>query len=291
MSGIDRQRLHRQCGQGRQTRAFTLHYDATPPTITGWNPSRPPDHNGWYNHPVAFTFTGTDATSGLDSCTTPTYAGPDSGNASATGSCRDKAGNVASLAVPLRYDATPPCLGANAAAGDGIVFVHSLACAGIKIVRSPGLHGKKSSTLYHGGSGAFKDTRVRNGVRYTYTISAEDQAGNVAVRSIAATPGPRLLTPAPNAHLTTPPLLLWTARPGASYYNVQLYRDGRKVLSVWPADAKLQLSRVWSFAGHRYRLKPARYRWYVWPGFGRRAASRYGSLIGRGTFVVTSPQL
>jgi hypothetical protein len=27
------------------------------------------------------------------------------------------------------------------------------------------------------------------------------------------------------------------------------------------------------------RLTPGRYDWYVWPGFGRRAAERYGHLI------------
>ncbi len=38
-----------------------LHYDATPPSMTAGTPSRPPDENGWYNHPVTFTFTGTDS--------------------------------------------------------------------------------------------------------------------------------------------------------------------------------------------------------------------------------------
>ena len=73
---------------------------------------------------------------------------------------------------------------------------------------------------------------------------------------------------------------------GASYYNVQLYR-GAKVLSTWPAHARLQLRPTWRFDHRRYRLKPGRYRWYVWPGFGRRGSARYGRLIGSGGFVVT----
>jgi hypothetical protein len=28
------------------------------------------------------------------------------------------------------------------------------------------------------------------------------------------------------------------------------------------------------------------YRWYVWPGFGRISAARYGRLLGSSTFVV-----
>ena len=72
----------------------------------------------------------------------------------------------------------------------------------------------------------------------------------------------------------------------ASYYNVQLYHDG-KVLSAWPKRASLQLSSVWEFARHRYHLKPGTYRWYVWPGFGPRAAARYGRMIGAATFVIS----
>jgi hypothetical protein len=41
------------------------------------------------------------------------------------------------------------------------------------------------------------------------------------------------------------------------------------------------------FNGHRYRLRPGTYRWYVWPGYGRISASHYGALLGSSTFVVT----
>ena len=55
-------------------------------------------------------------------------------------------------------------------------------------------------------------------------------------------------------------MLSWTPVPGASYYNVQLYRgDPRKVLSLWPATASLQLKHTWRFEGRRYRLKPGKY--------------------------------
>ncbi|MBV9805388.1 MAG: hypothetical protein JO130_19470 [Solirubrobacterales bacterium] len=76
------------------------------------------------------------------------------------------------------------------------------------------------------------------------------------------------------------------ARADTTYYNVQSYRDGAKILSVWPAKARLLLRRRWRYDGHRYRLKPGRYRWYVWPGFGKRRAARYGPMIGSSTFVV-----
>jgi hypothetical protein len=172
-------------------RSVGLNYDATAPTITGVTASRSPDFNGWYTHPVLFTFAGTDSVSGIDSCATVTYSGPDSARGSALGTCRDRAGNVATLAVPLRYDSTRP------------------------------------------------------------------------------------------------PVLRWRTSRHAIYYNLQVYRNGRKVLSSWPTHATLPLSRSWSFAGHRFHLRPGRYRWYVWPGFGSRTAARYGPMIGTGTFVVT----
>jgi hypothetical protein len=275
---------------GKVTNASVgLNYDATPPTVTRATPSRPPDFNGWYNHPVSFIFTGTDSVSGIDSCAPVTYSGPDSGDGSVIGTCRDRAGNVATLAVPLRYDSTPPSLNASAQTGDQSVTLNwqsSSDLSSSSISRSPGLYGARESVVHRGGLGAFTDTRVRNGVHYTYTVTARDQAGNTVRLTIKATPGLRLLSPASGTRVSTPPLLRWTAARHATYYNVQVFRGRSKVLSSWPTRATLPLSRSWSFAGHRFHLKPGRYRWYVWPGFGSRTAARYGPLIGSGTFTV-----
>jgi len=87
-----------------------IHVDTTPPTVTDATPARGSDQGGWYNHPVAFAFNGSDATSGLLGCSSVTYNGPDSATATASGTCTDVAGNVASRDVPLRYDATPPAV-------------------------------------------------------------------------------------------------------------------------------------------------------------------------------------
>jgi hypothetical protein len=277
-------------GKGATATTVPFNYDATPPTITGWTASRPPDFNGWYNHPVSFRFSGADPVSGIDSCSTTTYSGPDSGDAIVVGSCQDNAGNVASLSVPIQYDATPPFLRAFATTGDQDVHVTwqtSSDTSSLTITRSPGVQGGAAGVVDRGGDGLFNDMHVKNGVRYTYTITAQDQAGNVTVRTVHAIPGPHLLSPVGGVQVTWPRLLIWTPVRHASYYNVQLYRDGRKVLSVWPSQPELALSRSWTFARHRFALKPGRYRWYVWPGLGSRHAARYGNVIGAGTFVVT----
>jgi hypothetical protein len=58
------------------------------------------------------------------------------------------------------------------------------------------------------------------------------------------------------------------------------------VLSSWPSMPRLKLRSTWRFDGEPYRLVPGLYRWYVFPGFGKRSAVRYGNLLGQSTFTV-----
>jgi hypothetical protein len=102
---------------GNTSAAVTLplKYDGTAPAVTPAT-GRRPDSNGWYNHPVDISWSGTDATSGVASCSPKvTYRGPDSGAAAPSGSCTDKAGNAASASLPLAYDATAPTVTVSAA--------------------------------------------------------------------------------------------------------------------------------------------------------------------------------
>jgi len=85
--------------------------DNTPPTNVDGTPSRPPDRNGWYDHPVVYRFHGEDDQSGIASCDTVTYDGPDSADAKVKGGCDDKAGNRTEVTDSLQYDGTPPTVG------------------------------------------------------------------------------------------------------------------------------------------------------------------------------------
>ncbi len=275
------------------TQSYTVHVETSSPTATA-TPSRAPDVNGWYNAPVSFTFAGSSF-SQIASCTpSTTYAGPNTAGASVSGTCTDNAGKTVAVAsAPFAYDATPPALTATANPGDQAVALSWQAggdvapISSVQVTRSGGTKAAAVETVYSGDGTGFNDRHLKNGVRYTYTVTARDLAGNVAVKTIATTPAARLLGPALNAHLSAPPMLSWTSAPSATYYNVQLFRgNGGKVLSTWPKQASLQLRRTWNFEGRRYRLKPGRYKWYVWPGFGRRKAAQYGHMIGSGTFVV-----
>jgi hypothetical protein len=271
----------------------TIRVDKTPPVVTGGRPGRGADSNGWYTRPVAIDFAGTDATSGLAGCTSLTYRGPDSATASVHGTCTDNAGNLsAPFAYGLKYDETPPTLAAvSATTGDRRVVVRWAATGGadaVEVVRSPGLAGAHASVVVRGRGVSFTDTQVRNGRRYEYEVRSVDAAGNVSSRTVTAKPGRRLIAPAPGAILdvTTPPLLRWTPIRGARYYNVQLFRDGRKILSAWPTRARLQLKRAWRYGATRVRFEAGTYRWQVWPGRVARSKADYGPRIGIRKFVV-----
>ncbi|MDQ6796774.1 MAG: hypothetical protein M3011_01905 [Actinomycetota bacterium] len=92
---------------------LAFRYDGTAPVNVHGVAARPPDSNGWYNHPVTVTFTGDDATSGIDTCTSSTYSGPDTAGVVLAGSCTDKAGNTTAANFALRYDHTPPTTAIN----------------------------------------------------------------------------------------------------------------------------------------------------------------------------------
>jgi hypothetical protein len=258
---------------------------------------------------------GADPVSGVDSCTPPvTYRGPDAPKTSVSGTCKDKAANTSSPAgFELAYDTKPPAIGRVRAAVDrkGIAlrWTASSDAVTFAVVRRPGLRSARPATLYQGKARSFRDRRLRTGVKYRYTVTAYDVAGNGAAKGLAAravsTPSTptgtkpagkpaakpdareaALTRPAAGARVSAPPVLAWTPVSRATYYNVQLYRNGRKILTAWPNDASYRLRTSWRFGGRTQRLAPGTYRWYVWPGFGSRTAQRYGKLIGTRTFVV-----
>lgn len=280
-------------GSGSTTisQPYTIHVETSSPTATV-APSRPPDSGGWYNHPFAATVSAT-AFSGIASCSSPTYGGPNTAAATVSATCVDNAGkSVTVTSAPFAYDNTAPSLTAGATTGDGTVDLtwqtggDIAPIASVDIARSPGPGGAAGDTIYTGTSNKYEDTQVRNGVPYTYTITARDAAGNASTQTMTVIPRPHLTAPVVNASLSGPPMLTWTPVRRATYYNVQVYRNGKKVLSAWPTQPALQLRHTWRYHGHRYRLRPGRYRWYVWPGFGKRRAAHYGREIGSGTFMI-----
>jgi Calx-beta domain len=121
-------------------------------------------------------------------------------------------------------------------------------------------------------------------------------AGTPPPPTVTRTTRAALVAPRKGAVLTVPPTLKWTAVKGATYYNVQLWRVGTtaqakaakkgKILSAWPNKATYKLGGRWKYDGKTQFLTPGRYKWYVWPGLGKRSAKNYGPAIGESSFTV-----
>ena len=247
--------------------AHHIRRDATPPSVI--RQRGPPRRRRRLLQPPAHgqRGLGSTPTSGIASCTSTPYSGPDGTGISLTGTCKDKAGNV-SPPVPFvfNYDATPPALTSVTAVPDDAgarLAWQASGAATVTVMRSPaGARAAQSEVVYDGTGDAFTDTGLKNGTRYTYLVQAADLAGNTATGSATVTPTAdastkHLLSPGAGSSLSRPPLLRWRKVARASYYNVQLFRNGRKILSAWPTRPQYQLRSRWRY---RRRAPPARAR-------------------------------
>ena len=271
--------------------SFHLSYDATAPAVTA-RPQRAPDHDGWCNRPVKIDFVGTDALSGIASCTSLTYSGPFVGGIEPVGSCRDRAGNNTSVSFPINYDAEAPVLSAltvESETGSDVVRWKSSNSDDIATVRRTA-RGGGSTTVFHGRGATFVDKAIKPSVEYRYFVQTEDQAGNDS-RRLSRLALPKVVSLQTRGYMPRtagPPVLRFPAMAGASYYHVQLFRRGKRILAAWPLEPQLALRQSWRWAGRGYRLTPGRYRWFAWAGFGRRSAARYKPL-GSARFIVAAP--
>jgi hypothetical protein len=271
--------------------SVTIKYDGAAPTVTP-APERPPDIDGWYNHPVKVAFTGQDAGSGVVECSPPvTYAGPDGNPAKLVGQCRDGVGRLSEpVTFELRYDATTPARPAvNAKRSPSAVALSWTSvpdAVRFEVVRAPGGDGKKPAVVYSGKARRFVDRSAKPRSRYWYEVRLYDQAGNVARRTVAIRPATGILTPGNGAVLRRAPVVRWAPVKNARFYNVQLWRRRSKLLTMWPSKPRFRLGSSWTFAGKRRELTNGRYQLFVWPAFGTVAEPRYGKLVGKIDFVV-----
>ncbi len=64
----------------------------------------------------------------------------------------------------------------------------------------------------------------------------------------------------------------------ADGYNLILWRDGKRVLDLWPIRASVAIPTD--------RLERGTYEWFVYPIIGRDRGQRYGELAGHGTIAI-----
>jgi hypothetical protein len=274
-------RVERSCTVQWPDTTITQHLwigiDRTPPALISLRPGRPANPGGWFNRPVQLTFVGSDQTSGVASCSSITYAGPEGTGVPVSGRCTDVAGNLGVGSLPINYDSTPPHRPTlEVLPGNHRVALDWSAPDGVQaeVVRSRA--GGKAVVVFRGANDHIVDHGLHNGRRYRYVVTLTDQAGNRSEDAARAVPtSSALLLPPKGAHVHSAPTLVWKPVRRASYYNAQLFRGPHKMLTRWPRAPQLRLRSL--AAGH--------YCWYVWPGFGKRSQHRYGHLLGKSCFT------
>jgi hypothetical protein len=144
--------------------------------------------------------------------------------------------------------------------------------------------------VYSGPAHRYHESKFDNGRYHRYTIVSYDKAGNASPGgAVFVVPSSALLTaPAPGTvlHAKRAATLRWRRVPGARYYNVQLYRNGHKVLSAWPVAARYRVKQAWTYQSSRFQLKRGTYTWYVWPSMKPLPKVAYGPIVGQSSFVV-----
>ncbi|MGH3023447.1 MAG: HYR domain-containing protein [Gaiellaceae bacterium] len=202
-------------------------------------------------------------------------------------------GNVSQANYAWTVDRTPPAAvkGFAARGRDGLVRLRwlrptDLDFRRVRIERARARSGRTRLVAERRTAVRFTDRRAANEVRYRYVIRSLDRAGNRS-RAVSAIARPSaVVSPAYGSLVRRAPLVDWRSVRRATYYNMQLWRNGRKLLSVWPLRSGYRLRSSWTFRGRRHSLTPGRLTVYVWPGFGAKAAVRYGPLLGSTSFRV-----
>jgi hypothetical protein len=283
--------------------------DTVPPDTTIGSTPPAASSSGSASFAFASTEPGSTFACSLDggtfaSCSSPqSYSGLPNGAHAFQVEATDAAGNSDptaaayswQIAVFAPVDRTPPgnVRGLKRSVGYGLLemawglppdvdFDH------VRVLLSTSPKTPARKVVYAGKARRYRNRSFKNGTYYRYSIVSYDHASNASHGVTVVVAASALLrSPRDGSVVHSPPLFLWRAIKSASFYNIQLYYGARKVLSRWPNTARLRLGRTWSYEGKNLRLEKGTYHWYVWPGFGPRLKSRYGQLLGEGTFRVS----
>ena len=135
--------------------------------------------------------------------------------------------------------------------------------------------------IVYKGLGTSTSLRLTIGDTGYVALYAYSRGGNYSLpaRKVVSLAPLIPLRPTTGSSVRTAPRLTWKAQGRTAYYNVQVFRNGSRVLTGWPSKP--------AFSIPRGKLRPGTYVWFVWPAVrhpGKPAT--FGRLIGRATFVL-----
>jgi hypothetical protein len=137
-------------------------------------------------------------------------------------------------------------------------------------------------TSIYKGTGTSAKVKLRAGQTGYLALYSYDSAGNVSLKPARTAIKLAALIPLRPLNGSTiridAPELTWKAKAGTSYYNVQVFLKGKRILTGWPSGAAFRIPKG--------KLQPGTYVWYVWPAVkGKGSSPTFGKLIGRATFT------
>jgi hypothetical protein len=109
--------------------------------------------------------------------------------------------------------------------------------------------------------------------------SAAANVRAASIKAVAAGTAPQrpLLRPPTTRAAPVSRQLSWEPTPGAAYYDLILWRDGKRVLDLWPTEARVLIPQRWTYHGSSRTLRPGRYSWFAFPARSANAAHPFGS--------------
>ena len=160
---------------GESVTSVIIKRDAAPPSITG---TRTPNANtaGWNNTDVTVTFSCSDATSGVATCSPAETVSQEGGNQSVVGQAIDVAGNVGTTTVgEISIDKTPPAIRALVPADQAVFVLAESVFSDWSVVDDLSGVATTAATAPPGG---VLDTSKTG--QFAFEVFAEDAAGNSA---------------------------------------------------------------------------------------------------------------
>jgi len=188
--------------RGTPGEALTLQIigvDNIPPTITA-AVAPAPNAAGWNKSNPTVTFTCSDKTSGIASCTGPVIVTTETAGQTVVGTAVDKAGNTAVALVTVKLDKTPPSLAITSPANGAKIFASPIGVNGsvtdmLSSLAGVTCNGAPASV----NSGSFNcGVTLATGANSINT-TAIDVAGNSSTSTLSLT-----FAPVPTVRLTSP---------------------------------------------------------------------------------------
>jgi hypothetical protein len=118
--------------------------------------------------------------------------------------------------------------------------------------------------------------------------TARSESKRRSHRSIHRRPKPAPQRPVPHGAAAALParIFVWPPVPHARFYDIQFFRNGRRILRAAPKAPRFRLRLKWSFRGRSLELKPGTYVWVVRPVTGSGRDLRVGKPITHASWVL-----